>query len=147
VRFGPLHYARTTVAVALGGYRSILPHLRVEAHGRRADAVTAIVQIHDSWTYFGPLKVGLVPDPLPGITVLIAERLGALRTARLVARAAGRRDLERVPGLQVWQGVERVCIAADPPAWAQADGELLGRVDEVVVSRGTDVVPVLVPSR
>jgi diacylglycerol kinase family enzyme len=143
---GPLHYARTTAAVALGTFRRRLPNLRVTAHGRRADGVTAIVQVHDSWTYFGPLKLGLVPErSVPAMTVMVVERMTAPRTIGLVARAAARRELSRVPGVEVWQGVERVAITADPPAWLQADGELLGRGGEVTISMGADPLSVVIP--
>jgi diacylglycerol kinase family enzyme len=132
--FGPLHYARSAAAVALGPYRTRLPHLRVEAHGRRADAVTVIVQIHEAWTYFGPLQVSLAPKgTLPGMTVLVVERMGLRRTLGMAARSAARRELSRMRGVQVWQGVERLRIEADPPAWIQADGELLGRASRLMV--------------
>ncbi len=135
IRFGALHYARSTAAVAFGAYRSRLPHLRIEAHGRRAHAATAIIQVHDAWTYFGPIRVGLAPGATAaGMTVLIAERMHALRTLALVGGALARRDLERIPGIQVWQGVERLTIVADPPAWLQSDGELLAQADTVTVA-------------
>jgi diacylglycerol kinase family enzyme len=40
--FGSLHYARSAFGVAWRAYRNRLPHLRVESHGRRLDAVTAL---------------------------------------------------------------------------------------------------------
>jgi len=143
IRFGPLHYARSALAVAAGPYRTRLPHLRVEeAGGRRADAVTVIVQVHEAWTYFGPLQMRLAPErERPDMTVLVVDRLGMRRTLGLVTRALARRDLGRMSGVQVWDGVERLSIDADPPAWIQADGELLGRAAQITVdARGESLL-------
>ncbi len=143
--FGPLHYARSTAAVVLGTYRTKLPHLRIEAHGRRASAVTAVIQIHGSWTYFGPMAMGLTPRrDFPGMTVLVVEKLNTVRTASLIGRALAGRDLERIPGVEVWQGVEQLRISADPTAWLQADGELLGKAATISMAVADDRIPVIV---
>jgi diacylglycerol kinase family enzyme len=136
IHSGAVHYARSAMAVAFGPYRHRLPHLRVEAHGRRFDATSAIVQLHETWTFFGPLPLGLAPRPaLPGMTVLATGRASPLRTVMLTARAMAGRDPGRSPDTEVWQGVERLHVAADPPAWLQADGELLGRAARVEIER------------
>jgi diacylglycerol kinase family enzyme len=132
--FGPLHYARSAVKVAFGTYRRRLPHLRVEAAGRRADAVAVIVQLHHAWTYFGPVQVRLSQErTLPGMTVMTVERLGIRRTLALAVRSLGRRDLTKTRGVRVWEGVERLEVEADPPAWIQADGELLDRASRLSI--------------
>jgi diacylglycerol kinase family enzyme len=136
IRFGGIHYARSAVSVAFGQYRDRLPHLRLEAHGRRIDASSVIVQLHDTWTFFGPLRLGLVPQrPLPGMTVLAFGRATPRRTAALAARLLAHRDPGKAADAEVWQGVERLTVAAEPAAWFQADGELLGRAASVVIER------------
>jgi diacylglycerol kinase family enzyme len=136
IRFGGIHYARSAVAVAFGQYRDRRPHLRLEAHGRRADASSVIVQLHDTWTFFGPLRLGLVPKrPLPGMTVLAFGRSTPLRTAALAARLLAHRDPGKLGDVEVWQGVERLRVTAEPAAWYQADGELLGRATTLEIER------------
>jgi len=124
VGFGALHYARSTTRVART-FRDRLPTLRVTDGIRTADAVAVQLQVHDHFTYFGrvPLRLGSGPKP-------IAAVISRLTTPRLLAGVAGaaiKRDLGRVPGIEIWEGFEKLEIASEPPAWIEADGELLGR--------------------
>jgi len=76
--------------------------------------------------------------------VLVLDQLNARRTASLVGRAVARRDLGRIRGVEVWQGVETLRITAEPTAWLQADGELLGKAAEVQMTVADERVGVIV---
>ncbi len=129
---GSVHFARSAVGILWSHYRSRLPTLRVESNGRRADALAVSVQVHGPYTYFGPvpLRIGSFGD---GLNVAVSDRLGAVATATVISRMATRRPLDGKGGIEVWEGVTKLTIEADPPASLQADGELLGVESEVSV--------------
>ena len=142
VDWGPIHYARNAAGLLWSDYRRRRPHLRVTAGRRSADAVTVMVQLHDVFTYFGPAPLHLAGDRGgPGAAVI--ARLTTLRLLRLLAGAARRRDLSRVPGVQVWTGFDSLTVEADPPAWAEADGELLGRASRVTIAPHADGISII----
>lgn len=134
IGFGGLHYARSAASVLFSEYRRRLPHLRVEAAERRADAVAVLVQLHDAYTFFGPVPLRLLPGADRGPAAAVVTRLTALRTLRLALRAARRADLSAIPGIEVWTGFDRLSIAAEPPAWLEADGELLGLARSIEIT-------------
>jgi len=71
VGFGALHYAWSTARVLFGDYRTRSPHLRVSDGTRQADAVAVMVQLHDTFTYLGPLPLrlcGARPGPVAAVT-------------------------------------------------------------------------------
>ena len=76
-----------------------------------------------------PLRLGSGPKPIA--TVL--RKVTPLRILHAVGRAALKSPLDRVRGIDMWEGFDRVEIEADPPAWIEADGELLGRSSTIVV--------------
>jgi diacylglycerol kinase family enzyme len=128
---GTLHYVRSTLRVVLGGYRRRLQNLRVTVDGRPSDAVGAIVQVHDHFTYLGrtPLSLGTSP-PL----AVSLRRVTAIRLMRLVAQASRGRSVETIRGVRVFPDFRSMTIEAEPSAWVEADGELIGKVSRLEVT-------------
>jgi diacylglycerol kinase family enzyme len=133
VGFGVLHYARSAVSVVIRDYGRALPTLRVKAPGRRADAVAVFVQLHDRYTDVARLPLRLTPARGAGLTALVIERLTTAISARLLVRGLTRRNLQRISGVDVWQGIAGLTVEADPPARYQADGELLGAAPRIEI--------------
>ena len=121
--FGALHYGRSALRVSRR-YRTRLATLRVTTPERSADAVGVQVQVHDDFTVLGPLPLRLGPGPGP-VAAVIADA-GPWRLTRTVLRAAARRDLSKVDGIDVWKGWQRIEVTAEPEALMEADGEVLG---------------------
>lgn len=145
LRFGALHYARSAAWVLWSRFRDRLPHLRVEADGRRADGVAALVQVHWPYTYFGRLPLRLTRRARPGLAVMVVERLRLLRVPGLLLRAVRGRNLDKVPGVEVWADCRTLEVEAEPAAWMQGDGELLGLTERVEVSYLADSLRVAAP--
>jgi len=124
--FGPVHYARSALSVLLRDYGRARPTLRVAAPGRRADAVAVFVQLHDRYTDVARIPMRLTTTRNAGITALIVSRVTPAVAARVLTRGLTHRELHRIPGIDVWQGVAGLTVRAEPPARYQADGELLG---------------------
>jgi len=132
VGFGALHYAWTTARVLFGDYRKRLPHLRVTAGTRRADAVGVMVQLHDTFTYFGPVPLRL-NGQRPGPAAAVVTDFDSLKTLRFLVRAARGLDPSRLPGVEIWTDFDAISVEADPTVWAEADGELLGKASHVEI--------------
>jgi diacylglycerol kinase family enzyme len=132
VGFGPLHYAWTTARVLFGDYRGRLPHLRVSDGTRTADAVSVMVQLHETFSYLGSVPLRLAGGS-GGPAAAVVTGADPLQTIRLVGKAVRGRPPDRLRDVEVWTGFERLSIEADPPVWAQADGELLGRATRIEV--------------
>ena len=130
IGFGTLHYARSTTRVART-FRDRLPTLRVSDGTRKADAVAVLTQVHDQFTYLGRLPLGLGSGPKPIAAVI--TRVTTPRLLHLLARAAAKRQLARVSGVEIWEGFEQLEITSEPPSWIEADGELLGRASSITV--------------
>jgi hypothetical protein len=77
------------------------------------------------------------------MTVLTLERLRRHRVPSIALRAVAHRDLSPIKGLEVWHGVERVSLEADPSVAVQADGESLGLVDAAKVAWAPDALRVM----
>lgn len=122
---GTLHYIKSTMRVVLSGYRRRLPNLRVTVDGDSTDAVAAMVQIHDDFTYLGRTDLSLGSPPPVAISV---RRVSAGRLVRLIARAARRRPIDEIRGVRVWPQFGQMTVDAEPTAWMEADGELIGKV-------------------
>ncbi len=128
-RFGSLHYATTTVGVALKSFPKKRPHIDVRSGDKSAEAAAVLLQFRDVYTYFGRIPITLSnedPDPL---NVLLLERLRRRRVPAIAAKVFMRRDLDELKDIDVWTGVESLEASAKPPVAAQADGESLGVVD------------------
>lgn len=146
-RLGWLHYARSAVIVLWSEYRHRLPNLRISDGTRRADAVAALAQVHWPYTYFGSLPLSITDRPPHGLAVLAMETLPARRIPGLLAMIILRKRLDRLRGLQVWDGVARVTIEADPPAPVQADGEPLGEATHIELRAAPGALRIAVPTR
>ena len=142
VGFGALHYARSTTKVARA-FRDRVPTLRVSDGTRSADAVAVQLQVHDHFTYLGRIPLSLASGPRPVAAVI--SRVTTPRLFNLLARSAIRRGMARMPGVEIWEGFEKIKIISDPPSWVEADGELLAKATEITVNnekRGLLVVAV-----
>jgi len=131
VGFGTAHYARSTAKVARK-FRDRLPTLRISDGSRSMDAVGVQIQVHDHFTYLGRVPISLGSGTKPIAAVI--SRVTTPRLVNVVARAATKRDLARVPGVEIWEGFERLEITSDPRSWIEADGELLGRATSITAS-------------
>jgi diacylglycerol kinase family enzyme len=143
VGWGALHYARSVVKVTLGDYRGRMATLRVTDGTRQRDAVAVQFQVQQEFTYLGKLPLRLSDGPLP--TASVIRRITMPRMVSAVVRAAARTRVGRVRGFDVWEGFERVEVRAEPAAWVEADGELLGKASIIVAEpdrRGLLVVEV-----
>lgn len=141
VGLGLLHYVRSAVSVTMGSYRRRLPAIRVEASGRRADAVALVFQVHESFTYLGRRPLTLSPEGGP--LAVSMRRASPLRVIRMVARAARRADVSAVRGVRLWKDLTEMTVQAEPAEWLEADGELLGRVSRLTVTPNTEVLRVV----
>ncbi len=131
--FGGLYYARSALATA-NRFRGKPPTLRVEAEGHCADAVAVMAQVHDTYTYLGPKALGVGPGSPDGLTGLVLPRVDFRLAAAVLPRLLAGRSLDGARGAEVWTGVSKLVVEADPPARLQADGELLGVASAVEVS-------------
>jgi diacylglycerol kinase family enzyme len=143
--FGSVHYARTALSRAAGPIRRRQPNLRVECDGRRVDAVSVFVQVHDLYTYFGRVPIRMAPATNGGLTALAVEHLDPRTSAAIVARLVTRRSLESIKGVHLWEDVSKLVIEAEPPSPLQADGEVLGSPSSVEVNPVPFALTVLVP--
>ena len=80
------------------------------------------------------------------MSALVVEALPARRLLRITSSLIGGGDLDRLPGMHVWTGLESIAFEADPPVWGQADGELTGAWNSASISLRRDVLHVLVPA-
>jgi long-chain acyl-CoA synthetase len=144
-RFGGIHYARTAASVVLNNFIGRSPHLRVESGSRVADAVSVLVQIHAPYTYFGRFPLAVTRRHPEHLAALIIERISLIRVPSILIRAALGRELGRVRGVQVWEDVQQLTIAADPPGFLQADGESLGEVTTIDIASAPRAVRVIAP--
>jgi diacylglycerol kinase family enzyme len=144
-RFGMVHYASTAVGRLLSSWRTESPHLRMTCDGDRFDAVVALTQVHNPYTYFGRLPLHLAPDPPDGVATLAANDLGLTRSVEIVSRAALRFKHRDATGVRLWTDYARLTIEAEPKSPFQADGELLGHAHSAVITPNEDGLLVLRP--
>ena len=147
-RFGGLHYARSAASVVWNDFSDRAATLNVATSENTAEAVAVLVQLHSKYTYFGrlPLRFG---THTPGTaTVLVARELPRKRIASLLVGTAIRRDLTRLDGIEVWEGVEELTVTSpDARTAAQADGELLGTPTSLTVTIEPEHLRVVAPPR
>ena len=146
VHFGSVHYARSAATALLTRMRTAPANLRITCDGERVDAVAAMIQVHDPFTYFGMMPLRLAPQQGSGLTVAAVESLALRRAVPILARAVRRASLDAVPGVTVWHSPAKVVIEAEPPSRFQADGEPLGSTDWLEVTPVPDALHVLVPA-
>jgi diacylglycerol kinase family enzyme len=144
--FGSIHYARSAARALVSRYRVRPANLRVNCDGDTADAVSAMVQVHDPYTYFGRVPMRLSPTAGPGLTVVAIESLALLKSIPIALRATAGWDLTSVKGVRVWHNPAKVVIEAEPAGLFQADGELLGSTDWLEVTPVAEGLRVLSPA-
>jgi diacylglycerol kinase family enzyme len=144
LRFGSLHYARTTISTVIRDYRRRPATISVATDGQRTDAVTLMIQIHDAYTYLGrlPLRLGSAAS---GLVALTCAELTVTRGIRIFGRAAVTGSAAHT-GCDVFEDVQRLEGHADPAVPAQADGESLGPIGAFSVAYEPDALTVLVPN-
>jgi len=145
-RFGGIYYATTAITRLLSSWRAELPNLRIECDGDRFDAVVALTQVHNPYTYFGRMPLHLTPDPPKGVATLAANSLGVRKAAEIFGRAALRRKHREATGIRLWTDYEHLIVDADPKTPFQADGELLGYASHLEIGPCNDAILVLRPS-
>ena len=128
-RFGSLHYARTTLGVALKDFPRRKPHVRVTYGDDDEMTIAALLQFRQIYTYFGAIPLRVSPERPDPMTLLTIRRLPRRRIPRIVTTLLRNGELGAIPEVSVVPHVKRIEIIADPPVAAQADGEALGLVD------------------
>jgi diacylglycerol kinase family enzyme len=144
-RFGGLHYARTAATRLVGEWRNQKPNLRITCDKDRFDAVVALTQVHDPYTYFGRMPLRLTPEPPDGIATLAANDLGLTRASEIFLRAAVGRSHRDATGIKLWSAYQQLTVEAEPLAPFQADGETLGQASYLKVQPVEDAIAVLRP--
>jgi diacylglycerol kinase family enzyme len=143
--FGPIHYLQTVAGRVLGTYRTKLPNLRIDCAGEHIDGVTVVVQVHDRYSYLGPLPLRLAPGADADLTVAAIGRLDLATTADVIGRLVTRRAIGNGTRVHVWSDVDTVGVSAEPATLVQADGELLGEHGSIEVTLVPDAVAILTP--
>ena len=144
-RFGSVHYATTAITRLISSWRTEHPNMRMVCDGDRFDAVVALTQVHDPYTYFGKLPLRLTPDAPEGIATLAGNDLGVSRAAEIFSRAALGVGHREATGVRFWAGYERLTIEAEPRTPFQADGEMLGHAHHAVITPAEGAIRVLRP--
>lgn len=142
--FGSLHYGRSALGVGFKRFPSVKPHVTFTTHDREAMGTTALVQFREVYTYFGKIALRFNDDPPDPMSVLVLDRLRRRRIPRIFFGALFHRDLDAIPGFDVWRDLEQLSFRADPPVAAQADGEGLGLADGGTVEWAPDSLALIV---
>jgi diacylglycerol kinase family enzyme len=145
--FSSFNFATIAAKQVLTKYRNRPADMLVECAGRRVHASSVLVQVHDTYTYWGRVPLRLSPDHGDGPTALAMERVSITGTLGLAARGILRSKLERQRGAQVFHEFEKLIIHAEPSAGFQADGEMLGKTDSVEITPAYDALSIVVPHR
>ena len=132
-RFGSLHYARTTLGVALKDFPRRKPHVRVTHGDSEEMTIAALLQFRQVYTYFGAIPLRVSPERPDPMTMLIINRLRRRRIPSIVTKLLRNGELGTVPEMSVVPHVKRIEVTAEPPVAVQADGESLGLVDGGIV--------------
>lgn len=143
---GALHYVRSAISVALRDYRTKPANLIATCDGDTVHAVSVMVQVHKPYTYFGPVALSLTRDTTDGPAAFAAMQLPLRRAISIAARSALRRDVSGAPDVRVWEGFHKLIVEADPPAFIQADGDLLGSGEYFEITPAPGAVTMLLPS-
>lgn len=144
-RFGGVHYATTAVTRLVAKWRTKYPNLRIECDGDRFDALVALTQVHNPYTYFGKVPLHLAPEPPEGIATLAAGDLSLVHATEIFGRAVLRRKHREATGIRLWTAYELLTVDAEPVTPFQADGELLGTASHLDVRAAPDAMLVLRP--
>lgn len=142
---GSLHYVRSAISVALRDYRAKPANLIVTCDGDTFHGVTVLVQVHDTYTYFGPVAFSITHDVGDGPVAMAVSELPVRRAITIAGSSALRRNLERRPGVRVWHGFQKLIVEADPAVQLQADGDLLGEGEYFEITPAADALRMIVP--
>ncbi len=142
---GALHYVRSAAAVAVRDYRAKPANLRATCDGRSVNAVSVMVQVHNPYTYFGPLALRLTDDTSDGPAAFAATGLPIRRSVAIVSRSLSKRDVGEARGVEIWHGFQKLIVEADPEAPIQADGDLLGTGDYFEITPAPEALNLLLP--
>ncbi len=139
---GAAHYAISTLRQLLG-YMGRRPHAIVDLGNGERDVVATQVQLHDIYTYFGPIPLKAGPSSPGALTIATYGRLTPWMVPGL-ALGALTGNLGRVSNVEVTtEQRDAVITAVDAPLHAQADGEPLGEVQTVRVGFAGESLSVL----
>ena len=145
--FSSVNFAAIAVNQVVQRYRTKLPDMQVECDGQVVHASTVLVQVHDLYTYWGRVPLRLTTDPGDGLTAVAVERVTTARALGLAARGVARRSISNQKGAHVFSDLEKLLIHAEPAAQFQADGELLGRAEDIEITPAYDALTVIAPNR
>ena len=142
---GALHYVRSALSVAIRDYRAKPPNLIASCDGDTFHAVTVMVQVHDTYTYFGPVAFSLGHDESSLPVAMATRDLPVRRAVAIAGTAALRRDLSKREGVRLWPGFDKLVIEADPAAPLQADGDLVSTGEYFEVTPAPDALRMVLP--
>jgi diacylglycerol kinase family enzyme len=142
---GALHYVRSAAVVAVRDYRAKPANLRATCDGTSVDAVCVMVQVHNPYTYFGPLALRLTDDTSDGPAAFAATSLPIRRSAAIVTRSLSKHDVAAAKGVEVWNGFQKLIVEADPESPIQADGDLLGTGEYFEITPAPAALKLLLP--
>lgn len=145
LRFGGVHYASTALGRLTSEWRGRLPNLRIDVEDETFDAVAALTQVHDPYTYFGRVPLHLTPTPPNGLATLAVDELGFRNSTGLLARAVTKRGHIDRKGIRVWSEYAELTVTAEPATPFQADGELLGSAVSLTIRAAENELTVLRP--
>lgn len=145
VHFGWAHYSTTALSVLWRQYRHRQPTLRVSSSTESTDAVAVLIQVHWPFTYAGKLPISLAGHAPDGMHVAAFERLALRQVSSVGTRALSGVRLDNARGTHVFEDVHQITIAAEPPVLCQADGELLGEAQSIVVDYADESILVHAP--
>ena len=129
-RLGQLHFAAAAVSQLARRYFSDPPRMRVQAGGRSAVGLTAIVQNSRTLTYFGPREIRACDAASldsGAISLTLLERARPRDVPPVVMRLMTRSVADH-PHVQSFAGVPHATIVSEDerPLPVEADGEYLG---------------------
>ncbi len=130
---GGLHYGQTAVRLFLTDFRRRLPNMTVHYGDESIRAVGVMIQLHDPYTYFGPMPLRVASEPSDVLDVLVVERISVRRLPGVLTRAVFGGDMNRIPNLRVIHGVDEMTIDADLAVPLQGDGELFEKVAQASI--------------
>jgi len=142
---GGAHYAQSALSKLVLDWRNRPPNLSVTANGERADGVAAMVQVHYPYTFLGPIPLQITTGPVDGLAAICVANLEVHRSAEIFLRAMFRRPMAERLDAAVWHGFGELVVDAEPPTPFQADGELLGVADRLVVTDAPEALLALRP--
>lgn len=141
---GGVHYARTSANVLWSRFRHRLPTLRVSVADASYDAVVAMVEVHWPYTYFGKLPLSLAKEaPTDGFHVAGLDQLPIRRVPAIAIAAVRGSSWDGIQGGFQELNQNWVTVEADPPAYVQADGDLLGQAHQIRIESAADAVMIL----